>query len=708
MSALWLPLWQNLTWIIFVTTFGTACFASNMYFLRKKHPSAREIWWWRFLSFQFFRVVLALSWSALLFLSWPREYPEIFAIVSLFVVGSMLINSILAVGLLSLILIEILPRVFTFLASAGYILLITEPSERFAILCYVLMLFTFMMTILTAQLSIGLHKTTLRQTEQKYQFEHAKIKAEQANIAKSTFMSIMSHEIKTPLNGILTISNLLHQTNSKETQAKYLDAISESSKTLMALLSDVLDLSLLETGTVVPKKSPTDLHKLINATIMVMKSHAEAKDLALFSNLAPDLPRFIICDPSRLRQVLINLIGNAIRYTQAGHIRLDVEVQKNIQNSGPKAVTLKFSLHDTGPGIKPENLENLFEKFTQFDTSNQFEGAGLGLAICREILAAMNGKIGVESELAVGSTFWFDVPVELTSEQEYLTNEEKEHFIPELPPLKILVVEDNAINQMVLVDLLRNDGHHPVVAENGIECLKFLKKKKFDIILMDVRMPKMDGIETTRKIRAMAKPVCDIPIIALSAQLSPEEKKHCQNAKMNGQLLKPIEVSHLFREIARHCPGQKNNKIQGTNTEIKTAKSIEPVTQPATTSIKMTSPSTGNGFDHHQNKKYSTLDELRRVNGEQYVKNLVKDTLNDIEKKLKKMKRLKNPGKLGDEAHQILGLARLLNLEQTITLINQFQHAILHDDKTETQKKLKQMQHSFLEERKTSKEYFSL
>jgi signal transduction histidine kinase/DNA-binding response OmpR family regulator len=377
--------------------------------------------------------------------------------------------------------------------------------------------------------------------------------AEAASRAKSAFLANMSHEIRTPFHGLLGMMSLLQEGGLSPQQAAYLDTARESAQHLLTILNDILDISQLESGHLHVAPQTVDLPQLIAQVEALMRAQAQAKGLALEVEVEPDVPRWVRADPTRVKQILFNLLSNALKFTSIGAVRLRVAMAGD-DASG----RLDFSVADTGIGMDEATLARLFQRFMQGDQSpsRRASGAGLGLEISRDLARLMGGDITVRSAPGVGSTFIASLPLPSVSPPALADDAADEPRAGHTRPLRVLVAEDHPVNRAYLEAVLERLGHHAVFAADGAGAVRAVEAQPpdadFDVVLMDLHMPGMDGFTATRAIRAMPPPRGRVPIVALTADAFQASRHLAREAGMDGFLIKPAHLPQLREALVRY------------------------------------------------------------------------------------------------------------------------------------------------------------
>jgi signal transduction histidine kinase/DNA-binding NarL/FixJ family response regulator len=378
--------------------------------------------------------------------------------------------------------------------------------------------------------------------------------AEEATQAKTDFLAMMSHEIRTPMNAVIGMSNLLADTPLGQTQKRYVRIIEDSAAHLLQIINDILDFSRLEARRLTVEKSDFDLHRLAESAIDIARGLPGAERVDIAMAFAGNIPTFVSGDGDRLNQIFLNLLGNAVKYTERGAITLSATVV----DQGAATLRLRFSVTDTGVGIAPEVQGRLFQPFEQGDLrlARRKGGTGLGLAICKRLVDLMGGEIGVVSSFGQGSTFWFELPFGRAIDPAGGVRSSPAARTHVRRSLRILVAEDTPANQIVARAMLEKLGHRVQVVSDGGEAVAAARNEAFDLILMDIQMPGMDGYEATRRIRSLGAPVAAIPIIALTAFAQPSDREKAIAVGMSDHISKPIRVDELDAAIDRNAaPG---------------------------------------------------------------------------------------------------------------------------------------------------------
>lgn len=411
----------------------------------------------------------------------------------------------------------------------------------------------------------------------------ARIEAEQADLEKSEFLAVMAHELRTPLHQVIGYTELLQDTQLTPKQDEYVRTLDASAKSLMTIINDLLDYSKLEAGKMKLETFPFDPRHVVGGTLAAIADTAERKGLTLDSSFCDSLPKSVAGDPTRVRQILLNLAHNAVKFTATGSICIAIQ-KSEVRQDGK--ISLRFEVIDTGIGLSDDAMQKLFTKYQQANSAiaRNYGGTGLGLSICKLLVNAIGGEIGVESKTGQGSTFWFELPFETVDATSKSKPQSKQNSKPAGtklglleshtgPSLKVLVAEDNLVNQKLAKSLLLRLGHDVFLVDNGYDAALEVDKRKYDLVLMDMQMPVMGGMEATALIREKHAR-SELPIVGLTADFRKAELQKYIDAGMNYCVGKPIRLKELMSTIYK--------TVYANSSDLKNDDGLRPCSQPCT------------------------------------------------------------------------------------------------------------------------------
>lgn len=503
-----------------------------------------------------------------------------------------------------------------------------------------------------------------KEQERVADMERAKEEADEANRAKSAFLAVVSHEIRTPMTGVMGMVRLLLDSSITKQQRDYVLTIQESSEAMMGLLNDILDFEKIQRGKIELEEISFDLQRLIQGVITLMSGHAAQKNISLSANLSNDIPRFVKGDPTRLRQILLNLMGNAIKFTGQGGVTLIVKnigiapgsapPSRGVNNVSAKNFMLYFAIQDSGIGISAEAQENLFNPFSQANSSiaRKFGGTGLGLAISKGLVEKMGGTININSKENEGSTFFFTLNMQEGAAITSDTRAKSLETVPNTAPLHVLVVDDNAITRKVVVTFLEQDGHSIEQSEGAEEAIEKINRNGFDLVLMDVELPGMRGNEAAKIIRQHPDPAkAAIPIIAMTGNVGKEDADSYLADGMSGILNKPIDPDKLKLTAREYAP-KKERYIPALPQESAPTVKAEAVPTPVTPKPSLEIPT--DIFNPEM------LQSLKDAIGQNQLQELLDELLVKTDEILEQMAQASKEGNipaLAARAHELKGMA---------------------------------------------------